>query len=70
MNPSAAPGRTRVRIYARWGIDPRFRVDKLFFDHDPRRRYSDGATNHDGSEITGADRSTITGGVRYSYDRA
>ncbi len=47
MAPSATPTRTLVRIYTRCCIHSRCRIDRVIFNHHSRRRYNDGAANHD-----------------------
>ena len=48
MAPSATPTRTLVRVYTRCCIHSRCRIDRVFFNHHSRRRYNDGAANHEG----------------------
>jgi hypothetical protein len=48
MAPSATPTRTLVRIYTRCCIYSRCGIDRVFFNHHSRRRYNDGAANHEG----------------------
>ena len=48
MAPSATPTRTGVRIYTRCRIHSRCRIDRVVFNHHSRRRYNDGAANHEG----------------------
>ena len=47
MAPSATPTRTGVRIYTRCRIHSRCRIDRVVFNHHSRRRYNDGAANHE-----------------------